>query len=115
MRPLLPRHRLPGPDRQHRPRGTSSSSSLFLHFQVPVLLTMVRRQKCQGTCYQSSDPIASLKAVGDGTYGTNCVLFYDSNCQQQVGETGNSATGGGKCYTPPDGRTGHSFICWRKC
>ncbi len=72
-------------------------------------------QKCQGTCYYSSDAISSLKAVGDGTYGTNCVLFYDNNCQQQIGETGNAIFGGGKCYTPQGGRTGHSFKCWRKC
>ncbi|KAK4208097.1 hypothetical protein QBC37DRAFT_297334 [Rhypophila decipiens] len=67
------------------------------------------------TCYWSSDPIGSLKAVGDATYGTNCQLYYDYNCQQQVGETGNTATGGGRCYTPPDGRTGHSFRCWYRC
>ncbi|KAM7224008.1 hypothetical protein V8F06_000481 [Rhypophila decipiens] len=71
--------------------------------------------RCKDTCYWSSDPIGSLKAVGDATYGTNCQLYYDYNCQQQVGETGNTATGGGRCYTPPDGRTGHSFRCWYRC
>ncbi|KZL75096.1 hypothetical protein CT0861_12512, partial [Colletotrichum tofieldiae] len=55
--------------------------------------------RCSGTCYRSSDAIASIKAVGDGTYGTNCHLYYDDNCQNQIGETGNSVTGGGKCDT----------------
>ena len=81
----------------------------------PILTNMGAVQKCQGTCYYSSDAIASLKAVGDGTYGTNCVLYYDNNCQQQMGETGNAIFGGGKCYNAPNGRTGHSFKCWRKC
>ncbi|KAM7198210.1 hypothetical protein V8F20_006237 [Naviculisporaceae sp. PSN 640] len=70
--------------------------------------------QCQGTCYSSFDAIASIKAVGDGTYGTNCELYYDSNCQNKIGETGNSVFGGGNCYSP-NGRTGHSFRCWRKC
>ncbi|KAI5928597.1 hypothetical protein F4810DRAFT_11951 [Camillea tinctor] len=71
---------------------------------------------CSGTCYQSADGIASLQATGDGTYGTNCVLYEDSNCQNQLGETGNSIfSWNQKCYTAPSGRTGHSFHCWRKC
>ncbi|KZL87097.1 hypothetical protein CI238_01658 [Colletotrichum incanum] len=71
--------------------------------------------RCSGTCYRSSDAIASIKAVGDGTYGTNCHLYYDDNYQNQIGETGNSVTGGGKCYTPSGGRTGHSYLCWYRC
>ncbi|KAK2029947.1 hypothetical protein LX32DRAFT_342432 [Colletotrichum zoysiae] len=71
--------------------------------------------RCSGTCYSSSDAIASIKAVGDGTYGTNCHLYYDYNCQNQIGETGNAITGGGKCYTPSGGQTGHSYLCWYRC
>ncbi|KAJ0303501.1 uncharacterized protein N0V96_000468 [Colletotrichum fioriniae] len=71
--------------------------------------------RCSGQCYSSSDAIASLRAVGDGTYGTNCHLYYDSNCQNQIGETGNAIVGGGKCYTPPSGQTGHSLLCWYRC
>ncbi|KAK4171610.1 hypothetical protein QBC36DRAFT_365875 [Triangularia setosa] len=71
--------------------------------------------RCSGTCYSSGDAIGSVKASGDGTYGTNCQVFYDSNCQNPIGQTGNSITGGGKCYTPPDGRTGHSMLCWFRC
>jgi hypothetical protein len=95
--------------------GVSLSLLWNALFIKTAKLTYENRKKCQGTCYYSSDPIASLKGVGDGTYGTNCVLYYDDNCQQQVGETGNAITGGGKCYTPPSGKTGHSFKCWRKC
>ncbi|KAK4159892.1 hypothetical protein QBC43DRAFT_360894 [Cladorrhinum sp. PSN259] len=70
---------------------------------------------CTGTCYNSNTNIKSLKAVGDGTYGTNCVLYSGFDCQgaNQIGETGNSITGGGKCYS--NGNGGNSFRCWRKC
>lgn len=72
-------------------------------------------QQCTGTCYNSNESIKSLKAVGDGTYGTNCVLYSGFNCQDpsQVGQTGNTITGGGKCYS--NGNGGNSFRCWRKC
>ncbi|KAG6361362.1 hypothetical protein INS49_009589 [Diaporthe citri] len=71
--------------------------------------------KCSRTCYKSSDGILSVRAVGDGTYGVNCHLFYDYNCQEKIGETGNAVLGGGKCYTPSQGTSGHSFLCWYKC
>ncbi|KAK2599833.1 hypothetical protein N8I77_011556 [Diaporthe amygdali] len=71
--------------------------------------------RCSGTCYKSSDTIYSVRAVGDGTYGTNCHLYYDDSCQNQIGETGNAIVGAGKCYTPSQGTGGHSFLCWYRC
>ncbi|KAI1148779.1 hypothetical protein F4825DRAFT_454114 [Nemania diffusa] len=50
---------------------------------------------CSKQCYSSNDEIASIKASGDGTYGVNCHLYYDHNCQNQIGETGNIIVGGG--------------------
>ena len=90
----------------------------FLVLQDSISLTCTcfsLYQQCTGTCYNSNESIKSLKAVGDGTYGTNCVLYSGFNCQDpsQVGQTGNIITGGGKCYS--NGNGGNSFRCWRKC
>ncbi|KAI1120062.1 hypothetical protein F5Y10DRAFT_283587 [Nemania abortiva] len=71
--------------------------------------------KCSTQCYSSQDEIASIKASGDGTYGVNCHLYSDSNCQSQIGETGNIIVGSGKCYTPGNGAKGHSMLCYYKC
>ncbi|KAI1316745.1 hypothetical protein F5Y16DRAFT_406797 [Xylariaceae sp. FL0255] len=70
---------------------------------------------CSKQCYSTTDNIASIKATGDGTYGVNCHMYSDSNCQNQIGETGNIIFGGGKCYTPGNGATGHSMLCYYKC
>ncbi|KAI3341640.1 hypothetical protein F4824DRAFT_496393 [Ustulina deusta] len=64
--------------------------------------------RCSRECYSSNDEIASIKSSGDGTYGVNCIMYRDSNCQDQIGETGNSVTGRGKCYTPGSGARGHT-------
>ena len=36
------------------------------------------RPTCKGNCYQA--PFSSVKVAGDGTYGTDCVLYSDENC-----------------------------------
>ncbi|KAI1171527.1 hypothetical protein F4777DRAFT_49511 [Nemania sp. FL0916] len=71
--------------------------------------------KCSKQCYSSKDEIASIKATGDGTYGVNCHMYSDDNCQSQIGETGNTIFGGGKCYTPGNSAKGHSMLCYYKC
>ncbi|KAJ8111306.1 hypothetical protein ONZ43_g5653 [Nemania bipapillata] len=71
--------------------------------------------ECSSQCYSSLDEISSIHVSGDGTYGVNCHLYYDSNCQSQIGESGNIIVGSGKCYTPGNGAKGHSMLCWYKC
>ncbi|KAK5655190.1 hypothetical protein OQA88_6089 [Cercophora sp. LCS_1] len=65
--------------------------------------------RCSGTCHSYNQDIRSIRGVGDGTYGTNCNLFSDKNCQEVIGQTGNAVVGGGKCYSPSEGRIGHSI------
>lgn len=78
-------------------------------------MIICKPQHCSKQCYSSNDEIASIKASGDGTYGVNCHLYYDHNCQNQIGETGNIIVGGGKCYTPGNKAKGHSMLCYYRC
>ncbi|KAH8892086.1 hypothetical protein GQ53DRAFT_863778 [Thozetella sp. PMI_491] len=69
---------------------------------------------CSGQCYPVSGGFWSVKATGDGTYGTNCALYSDSNCQNELGSTGNSVTAGRqKCATGQG--MAHSLKCYFKC
>ncbi|KXJ92535.1 hypothetical protein Micbo1qcDRAFT_202756 [Microdochium bolleyi] len=68
---------------------------------------------CSGTCYRGS--FLSIRASGDGTYGTNCHIYSDDNCQNDIGSTGNikfSWQGGCKDAT---GAQGKSYRCYFKC
>ncbi|KAJ3498814.1 hypothetical protein NLG97_g826 [Lecanicillium saksenae] len=46
---------------------------------------------CEGNCYV--DKFYSVKAVGDGTYSTNCELFSDTQCQNSLGSVGSTVGG----------------------
>ena len=63
---------------------------------------------CAGNCYVY--PFNSLAVAGDGVYGTNCQAFSDSNCQNYIGDTGNSI--GARCKNFPGG---HSMRCYYRC
>jgi hypothetical protein len=63
---------------------------------------------CAGNCYV--DEFDSVKVSGDGTYSTNCVLYSDSQCQNQINDFG-SKTGGGVCKN----NSGWSMKCYYRC
>ncbi|KAJ1328966.1 hypothetical protein MN608_05697 [Microdochium nivale] len=68
---------------------------------------------CSGTCHRGN--FLSVRASGDGTYGTNCEIYSDDNCSRKLGETGNikfSHQGG--CRDAA-GAPGRSYRCWFKC
>ena len=63
---------------------------------------------CAGNCYV--DRFHSVKAIGDGTYSTNCELYSDTQCQKSVGSVGGN-TGGGHCKSA----SGWSMKCYYRC
>jgi len=85
-------------------------------------------------------PFGGLKVQGNGFYGTNCEAYYDDNCYQKIGETGNtykareieprkrkkpSDTGSNpipgqsgadpQCHNFANGGGAKSMKCWFKC
>ncbi len=63
---------------------------------------------CAGNCYV--DKFNSVKAIGDGTYSTNCELYSDTQCQNSLGSVGGK-TGGGHCKNA----SGWSMKCYYRC
>ncbi|KAF5133868.1 hypothetical protein E5D57_004496 [Metarhizium anisopliae] len=63
---------------------------------------------CAGNCYV--DKFYSVKAIGDGTYSTNCDLFSDTSCQNKIASVGGK-TGGGQCANA----NGWSMKCYYRC
>lgn len=63
---------------------------------------------CAGNCYV--DKFNSVKAIGDGTYSTNCDLFSDTSCQNKIASVGGK-TGGGHCSNA----SGWSMKCYYRC
>lgn len=63
---------------------------------------------CAGNCYV--DKFNSVKAIGDGTYSTNCELYSDTQCQNSLGSVGGK-TGGGHCKSS----SGWSMKCYYRC
>ncbi|KAJ7349752.1 hypothetical protein DFH08DRAFT_696425 [Mycena albidolilacea] len=69
------------------------------------------RPTCTGNCFQYST-FYSITPEGDGTYGTDCVVYSDSNCQHEIADTGNQISGG-PCFDIPQG--GNSMKCYYRC
>ncbi|KAJ7445844.1 hypothetical protein FB451DRAFT_1292327 [Mycena latifolia] len=44
---------------------------------------------CEGNCFQFSS-FDSVSVIGNGFLGTDCHVFADSNCQDEIADTGNS-------------------------
>jgi len=66
---------------------------------------------CAGNCFQYSQ-FQSLYVSGDGTYGTDCYTYSDSNCQDLITDTGNVVTGPGKCVSFG---SANSMKCYYRC
>jgi hypothetical protein len=64
---------------------------------------------CQGNCYVY--PFDSISVSGDGTYGTNCYVYSDSNCQNEMFSTGN-VVGAGGCWASSGA---NSMKCYYRC
>jgi len=62
-----------------------------------------------GNCFQYAS-FSSVKAAGDGVYGTDCYLFSDYNCQDEIANTGNVKYGSGKCASVAVNEA-NSMIC----
>ena len=86
---------------------------------------------CEGNCYQA--PFSSVFVSGDGTFGTDCVLYSDADCsiEQTVSpafcrvnhelcvltriddqDSGNVVVGAGKCASAPNAK---SMKCFYRC
>jgi hypothetical protein len=65
---------------------------------------------CKGNCFKFNS-FNSIAAEGDGTYGTDCVVYSDDNCQNEIGDTGNHISGG-PCNNFPGA---NSMKCYYRC
>ncbi|KAJ6494970.1 hypothetical protein DFH09DRAFT_1206090 [Mycena vulgaris] len=54
---------------------------------------------CEGNCFQFSS-FDSVLVSGNGFKGTNCHIYSDNNCQNQVSDTGNQVEIGNCVNTP---------------
>ncbi|KAI5457676.1 SGNH hydrolase-type esterase domain-containing protein [Mariannaea sp. PMI_226] len=68
---------------------------------------------CDGKCWSWPAGFGGIKAMGDGTYGTNCAYFRDETCQDKIGETGNQR--GEKGVVLRENDVGHSVQCYFHC
>ena len=65
---------------------------------------------CEGNCFVMG--FSSLHVAGDGTFGTDCIAYSDTNCQVEMSDTGNIATGPGVCRNFPNAQ---SQKCFYRC
>ncbi|WPH02945.1 Hypothetical protein R9X50_00581600 [Acrodontium crateriforme] len=66
---------------------------------------------CAGNCYVYG--FNSLNVQGSYFYGTNCHAYSDSNCQNEIGSSGNIVgAGAGKCF---NFQGGQSMKCYYNC
>jgi hypothetical protein len=64
---------------------------------------------CGGNCYQYSS-FDSVLVSGDTFFGTDCHIFSDFNCQNQITDTGNQH--GTECVNAAGAQ---SMICYFDC
>ncbi|KAJ7147418.1 hypothetical protein C8R43DRAFT_889902 [Mycena crocata] len=64
---------------------------------------------CKGNCFQFST-FDSLYASGNSVFGTNCHVYSDPNCENEIADTGNQS--GGKCVNTP---AAQSMKCYYNC
>ncbi|KAJ7857131.1 hypothetical protein B0H14DRAFT_2158118, partial [Mycena olivaceomarginata] len=57
---------------------------------------------CNNGCFQYSS-FDSVRVSGSGFEGTDCHIFPDPNCQNEILDTGNQL--GGKCVDMPGARS----------
>lgn len=65
---------------------------------------------CTGHCFQYSS-FSSIKVAGNTITGVDCVAYSDSNCQNQVGDSGNQH--GAHCLGNLNGA--QSMRCYYGC
>jgi hypothetical protein len=72
------------------------------------------RPDCTGACF-SFDSFTSIEASGDGFFGTNCFVYSDTSCQNEIGSTGNQVVffGLGSCTTIEP--LAKSMKCFYRC
>jgi hypothetical protein len=68
---------------------------------------------CEGNCFQY-DNFGSVSVAGDGTYGTDCHVYSDINCQNQIGDSGNHVIGAAQCLRLGL-HAGKSMKCFFRC
>ncbi|KAJ4262972.1 hypothetical protein NW762_006585 [Fusarium torreyae] len=72
---------------------------------------------CSQTCNKVDEGKAvSVRAMGDGTYGTACYLYEDDNCTNEISHTSLGITATDKkCASTKDDRKIRSWKCTFKC
>ncbi|KAJ7046297.1 hypothetical protein C8F04DRAFT_343066 [Mycena alexandri] len=65
---------------------------------------------CEGNCFQF-DSFDSLAVTGSQFFGTDCHIYSDINCQNQIADTGNEVSGR-KCVNAAGAQ---SMICYYDC
>jgi hypothetical protein len=71
---------------------------------------------CDGDCFRF-DSFMSVRVAGDGTHGTDCTLYADINCTDEISNTGNvvSVGGGTRCTNAGEGGVARSMKCFFNC
>ncbi|KAJ6535422.1 hypothetical protein B0H19DRAFT_884319, partial [Mycena capillaripes] len=64
---------------------------------------------CAGNCFQFKS-FDSVSVVGNGIFGTDCHVFSDGNCQNQIADTGNDVFGPDKCVNVPGAQSMQCFF-----
>jgi hypothetical protein len=92
--------------------GTANGEcvTLFTGNAVDEGSSISYKPTCQGNCYQYSS-FGGLVVTGDGTYGTDCHVYSDYNCQNQILNTGNQLQEGNYDLSPK----GQSMKCYYRC
>lgn len=86
--------------------------------QGPNQISEFKPNVCDGTCFNtfaddgSIESFLSLSVVGDGISGTDCKVYSDTQCQNEVSDTGNHVPAPAFCAENP---TAQSMKCFFKC
>ncbi|KAF7342479.1 hypothetical protein MVEN_01837400 [Mycena venus] len=82
--------------------GSDCDSANYIGDYVPT---------CGGNCFQYSS-FDSLDVNGNDIFGTDCHVYSDSNCQNQIADTGNIVSFAGKCVNTQGAQ---SMKCYYGC
>ncbi|KAJ6535421.1 hypothetical protein B0H19DRAFT_963463 [Mycena capillaripes] len=66
---------------------------------------------CAGNCFQFSS-FDSVGVVGNDLFGTDCHIFSDPNCQNQIADSGNHVSSGRQCV---NAQGAQSMQCFFNC
>ncbi|KAF8190269.1 hypothetical protein K438DRAFT_1592426 [Mycena galopus ATCC 62051] len=82
--------------------GANCEDSGFISDYVPT---------CKGNCFQYSS-FDSVNVNGNGLFGTDCHMYSDANCENEIANTGNNVAVLGTCT---NSQGAQSMKCYYNC